>query len=518
MPKTNNYLILLSALTLVPFAFAANWKTSASVEASSEYSDNVTRGALEAQKDVILSVRPGFGLTAEGNNASFRSRYDLKGQHYINADDSNEVFHDLLLLGEVRALHDRLVLTSSVTANQQLADINNGLLPDYTNNTSNLETVGSYLLGMDWNQPLANQAYINFNTDAYYIDQKANDDTLGYNLAFATQDGSDFKRTFWDLNYNLGYQKPDADKRSLTQTSQATLGHGVIEHWGIFLSGYWEENDLGQNNGQENIDSAAWGPGIRFSPSDRSYLDVSYNFSTKKSNKDYWASKLSWTPSIRTGLTASIGKRFYGDAYQFNAYHNVRKIRTQVSYREGIESFASQLASQTSNTGSLICPAGPINSLSECEFSSLTNPVVGPDQQVVNVFTALPSASNELYLTRDGTLSSVLRARKHTFTVTFFYVQRDYFSSTPDSDDYGSQLAWAWRIGPKTSLQLNSELRYLSQDLVSETDAEQRHGIALTHTLGRRSLVVLGYTYTDRASVQNGYHENNIKLSYQVVF
>ncbi|MCE0556621.1 TIGR03016 family PEP-CTERM system-associated outer membrane protein [Motilimonas sp. E26] len=515
MPKTNNCLIFLYALALTPFASAANWQSSASIEASSEYSDNVSRNALAAQDDVILSIKPGFGLTAEGNNASVRTRYDFNGQYYIDSENSSEAFHDLLLLGEVKTWHDRIVISSNITANQQLVDINNGLLTDYVGNSNNLDTVGNYQLGMDWTQPIGNQAEFDFNTSVYYIDQKSSDDTLGYNLAFFTQDGTDFKRSFWNMKYNLGYQKPDQKRRSLTQSADARIGYGLIDKWGVFINGYWEENSVPQG---DNLDSAAWGPGIRFSPSDRSYIDVSYNFSLKNTNKDYWAAQLNWTPSTRTGLTAAYGKRFYGDSYDFSLFHNVRKIRSQVTYRESIESFASELASQSTNAGSLICPAGSINNLSDCEFSSLTNPVVGPDQQVINIFTALPSANNELYLTRDGKLSSALQVRKHTFTLTLFYVQRDYFTSTPDTDDYGAQLAWAWRVGQKTSLQLSTEQRYLDQDQASQIDKELRHGLSLSHTLGRRSLIVLGYTYTDRDSKQNGYNENNIKLSYQVVF
>ncbi|MCE2594190.1 TIGR03016 family PEP-CTERM system-associated outer membrane protein [Motilimonas cestriensis] len=515
MPKTNNYFIFLYAFSLTPFVSAADWQTSASIEASTEYSDNISRSALAAQDDVILSISPGFGLTADGNKASFRARYDFNGQYYVDAENSSEAFHDLLLLGEVNAWHDRIIISSSITANQQLVDINNGLLTDYTGNSDNLDTVGNYQLGMDWTQPIGNQAEFDLNSNVYYIDQKASDDTLGYNLTFSAQDGTDFKRAFWNMDYTLGYQKPDQKRRSLTQSADARFGYGLIDKWGLFINGYWEENSVEQT---DNLDSAAWGPGIRFSPSDRSYIDVSYNFSLKDNNKDYWAAKLNWTPSMRTGLTASYGKRFYGDAYDFSLFHNVRKIRSQITYRESIESFASELASQSTNVGSLICPAGTINSLSDCEFSSLTNPVVGPDQQVVSIFAALPSANNELYLTRDGKLSSTLQARKHTFTLTLFYVQRDYFSSTPDTDDYGAQLAWAWRIGQKTSLQLSTEQRYLEQDQATQTDKEQRHGLSLSHVLGKRSLVVLNYTYTDRDSEQNGYSENNIKLSYQVVF
>lgn len=514
MPKTNSCFAIIITTLLSPYALGANWQRSASVETSIEYSDSVTVDAIKASDDVILSIRPGFGITGNGNHATLRARYDFQGQYYTDAGEV-ESYHDLTLQADMKAWQDRIRLFSNVSANQQISNINEGLLPDYTNNPDNLETVGNYQLGIEWLQPIGKLAELSLNSDLYYVDEKSSNDTLGYNLSIAGLSGRDFRRSFWQLGYDLNHQKPHQEKRSLSQSANVTLGYGLIEHWAVFINGYWEENDVPDSN---DLDTAAWGPGIRFTPSDRSYIDVSYNFSLKKSNDDYWAARVNWVPSLRTGLNASYSKRFYGDAYDFSLYHNVRKIRSQLTYKESIESFASQLNRQFSNSGSLICPAGPINDLSQCEFSSLTNPQVGPDQQVVNLYSALPSIDNELFLSRDGKLSSVFKARKHTFSLSLFYIQRDYFSDTPDTDDYGGLFAWAWRVGQKTSIQLSSELRFLEQDDVSYTDQEQNHGISLSHTLGRRSLIVLGYTYTHRKSEAQSTDENSIKLSYQVVF
>ncbi len=514
MPKTNSCLVVILSALLSSYTLAADWQRSASIETSIEFSDNVKIDAVKASDDIILAIRPGFGITGNGNNASLRARYDFQGQYYTQAGD-NETFHDLSLEADVKAWQDRIRLFSNVGVNQQISNINEGLIPDYTNDPNNLETVGNYQFGIEWLQPLANVANFSLTSDIFYVDGKSSDDTLGYNFSFNGLSGSDFRRSFWQLGYDFGYQKPDQEKRSLSQSADTTLGYGLVEHWAIILNGYWEENDVPDT---ADLNSAAWGPGIRFSPSDRSYIDVSYNFSLKQSNDDYWAAKVNWTPSIRTGLNASYGKRFYGDAYDFSLYHNLRRLRSQLTYKESIESFASQLNNQFSSTGSLICPAGPINDLSKCEFSSLTNPQVGPDQQVVNIYSALPSIDNELFLSRDGKISSVFKARLHTFSISLFYIQRDYFSDTPDTDDYGSQLAWAWRVGQKTSLQLTSEWRVLEQADTKQKDKEQNQGISLSHTLGRRSLIVLGYTYSHRKGETQSSNENSVRLSYQIVF
>lgn len=510
-------------ISLSPQLLAAQWDATASAIAMVEYSDNVDQ-TERGEEDVILSLTPGFGLTGKGKQADLNLRYDVRGQHYVGNTKDHEFFHNFLGRFDYRAIPNRLNFNAEIVVEQELEDLSRGLIPDYVTGSDNLITVGRYRLGMDYLQPLANYGQLSFIAGVFLTDESGGDqDTKGYDFQISGQDGTEFKQGLWNFSYSQGYQKPNDAEYSFTQLADATLGYSLNQYMALMVNFFWEENDIQESVRQENLDSASWGPGLRFSPSDRTSFEINYNFSLKDTNDDYWGGKLSWVPTGRTSLKASYGKRFFGDAYDVQFSHRIKRLSNSITYQESIESYSTEVYNASSNnTGSLICPAGPILDLTQCEFSNEVNPDVAPDKQVITFYTPPPAVGDELYLSKAANWSSTLRSGKSTYTLNLFYTQRLYFTEVKDEDDYGLSFNWGIKVGRKTSLQLGAQWRELEENLgnsgfVSD-ETEQRYNINLNHKLSARSFMVLGYLFTERDGSTSDYDENRLQLSYQVVY
>ncbi len=513
------YLFLLSPLWSA-MGGAAQWSSDASIETSVTFSDNIYRRSENVKSDMIFAVTPGISLVGQGSKMSLSGKYDVRGQHYVNDTLDNKFFHNLQTDWYFNALENRLDLNANLTIDQTLTSIDNGLIPDYSSGTDNLSTVGYATTGFNWRQPLGNISPYSLVGNLYYTDQESHDDSFGYNLNFNTASGNKIKRGFWDLSYSQGYSKARNNEFTLTQMTRVNTGVEITKHLSLLARFFWEENDIKQLADDIDLSSADWGPGLRLTSSRNSYIDVSYNFSLKNSNSDYWGVNFDWTPSIRTHFSGSYGKRFYGDAYSFDFTHKTRKLRTHATYQESIETFSHQVT-QLTTQGSLICPQGTQIDLSECEFTNIANPVVPPGKQLIGLQAPLPSTGNDVYLNRYAAITSSVIRGKHTLTASLFYAQRNYYTQLKDTDDYGVSLAWSIKVGAKTNAQFSTNIRYLSTETGVNTldkSNEQNYEINLFHSLSRATALVATYSHGLRHSDLNPYRENLVSLSYQIFF
>ena len=327
----------MAALLVVPLfarpVLAQDWKFTPSVSAAATATDNANQSATDPQNALILSVTPGFNLVSEGSRRIKASLgYSLTGIVRTGGNDqSDDINHNLNATGKAELIDDFLFIDGNANVSQQLISLL-GSPSDATTNSANRATVGTYSLSPYIQKRLGTfavaQARLTHAGAIFQNDVAAN--SMSDALTASLKSGTRFNDVSWSLDYSL--RKADniatSTARANTttfETVSGTLGYALTRKFRVFGTAGRDSNDF--------VNAAA-------------------------SNGDYYSAGFGWSPTQRTSLEASAGKRFLGNSYALTFLHRSHFSNWNVRYSEDINDF-----SQTSLTDSgrqfLACPKSP---------------------------------------------------------------------------------------------------------------------------------------------------------------
>ena len=237
---------------------------------------------------------------------------------------------------------------------------------------------------------------------------------------------------------------------------------------------------------------------------------------------------VTWTPSLRTSIDASVGKRFYGNTYALNAQHRSRRSVWNVNYSDGVTTSRAEFLGKTQ--------ISTIDVLDRLFAPTYPDPV--ERRQVVDAYiraTGLPPTlpdqinyfSNRYLLQKQMQAAVAVNGARSTAIFSLNAVDRRALSS-PLSDDalistsvpglnddtrqLSASLALNYRLSPRSGINANlskTRSRSLStgatgdQGLLTVTLARQfqrsvKGAVELRHSRGSAA-VLGGHTYRENA-------------------
>jgi hypothetical protein len=231
------------------------------------------------------------------------------------------------------------------------------------------------------------------------------------------------------------------------------LGYRIVPGFSpLALIGY-EDNDFGNDFGSTDPKGAIWALGFR------------------------------WQPSTRSELEVLAGRRFFGNTYRVKWRQRGRYLTSELSYTEDFEDgtiLALQEVSLMENVG-----AYPLSSL---------------------------GVTGNVYLSKTFQASARYQKSKTTITITPFYTQRVYDTSSQDQSDTGIYGSWGWAFAPNTTLNVNLQWDKTDTPSGDQNQTFTYSSIQLQHKLGDQTTASLGYFYTrsDSSDQQLAYNENAV--------
>jgi uncharacterized protein (PEP-CTERM system associated) len=181
-----------------------------------------------------------------------------------------------------------------------------------------------------------------------------------------------------------------------------------------------------------------------------------------------WGAGLEWTPTPRTRLAATAGKRFDESAYSFDFRHRRRLTTWSANYSEDV----------TTSRSDFFVPAtaSTAGALDQLFLSQFPDPVAR--QKAVEEFiarTGLPTSlgapvnffSDQLFLAKKWQASVALQGVRNTLIANAFTESREASFGglvLPGSGDFaasssirqtGASLAWNWRATARTAWTLS---------------------------------------------------------------
>lgn len=463
-----------AALALAPLALLlsqptqAAWKFTPTVELRETYTDNLrlARKGRE-QGDWITEITPGFTVSKRSDRVRFDATYQL---HYFAGasdigDDVDRAQSSLAARLAAEVVGDWLYFDGAASISQQPVSAFGPLLSNraYANiNNTEVRTFSAspYLRHRFGSTATVELRYVRDKVDT---GRQRLGNADGETVALSVVSGS----RFTDLGWNLLVREQTIDDELAPETSAATASFGLRYSLSRTMA-------LTGNVGYDKYDYAALG-------------------GVTKGNS--WSTGVIYTPSSRTRIEASAGRRFYGDSYHLSANHRARRAAFSLSYSDAVTNTRSQfLLPSTVDTAAL---------LDSLFLSAIPDPVArraAVDAYIRNA--GLPPSladsinyfSNRYFLQKQLRAAVVLRGSRTRTVFSAFGTRRNALSVAEadsallgpssltlndNTEQRGASAVWSYRLDGKTDFNASVEANRVESITT---------GLVRNHTATRLSL------------------------------
>lgn len=323
---------LISTSLCASPALALDWDLTPTLNARARLTDNVNQSADNPESALILSVTPGFSLLSKGSRrVQARLRYGLTGVTRIGGDNnSNDLNHNLSGVGKAELVEDFLFIDGSARISQQLISLL-GSPADADTNSSNRATVGTYSLSPYIQKRLGTfaTALARVTHSGAIFGDNAGSNITANTLTASLNSGTRFNDINWAVNYYLrqaeyGNSGTTGSSSSTFESTSATLGYALTRKFRVFGTVGQDSNDF---------------------------------INASQSNGNFYTAGFGWSPTRRTSLEASAGKRFLGKTYSLSLLHRSQHSNWNIRYSENVSDISRQFL-QASNKIFFECPSG----------------------------------------------------------------------------------------------------------------------------------------------------------------
>ncbi|WP_432377832.1 TIGR03016 family PEP-CTERM system-associated outer membrane protein [Duganella sp. P38] len=241
-----------------------------------------------------------------------------------------------------------------------------------------------------------------------------------------------------------------------------------------------------------------------------------------------------WTPSPRTRLSASLGRRYFGKTYGLEASYRLRSMYWTLAYSEDITTTHGEFLS--------IPPAGLSDFLFELWATRIPDPQLR--LKTIQVFLAISQMmgaegnvnffSHRYYLQKQGRLSGVYSTPRSALAVHLASTGRtgqttnaidsvllgpDQLSLTDRTRQTSLQAGWNWRMSARGNLTVGASHSRAKSLTTGREDRNSAVTVGLTRQLSARISASADLRHVRHTSNAGGnYRENGVGASFIVAF
>lgn len=441
-------------------AQAAEWKVTPTFDIRETYTDNVRLLPSEQAKgDYVTEITPGLIVTEKSRHLTVNFNWSLQALEYAHknspAHTANLAHADI----KSELINEHLFLDATGNVTQQNISPFGAQATDIVNATDNRTEVRSFNI----TPSLRNKFQEWATSDLRYSFDSVNASQPGFvastadTVALNLKSGKAFRRFTWDLalsDQKIHYKNSDTIEQ-LSETLNTRLA--LYPELAVIASVGFEKN--------------------------------SYVALQGAPQGNFYTAGLSWTPSDRSKLEATLGHHYYGDTFYLLGTHRSRNTTWSLNYNDSV----------TSTRGQFLVPAtiDTAGYLNQLYLSTITDPVARQQAvtSIINNLNLPPSTANALnflsnryFLQKSFQASVAMNSAKTTTVFSAFNVRREALSSGGVDDLlYGGNIAnadntrqvgisaqWNWRYSGRTQVNViasDTRTHALSTDRKDENKA-----------------------------------------------
>jgi len=480
-----------------------SWALTPSLSVSETYTDNVYLTPEGTQTpDWVTQLVPGISVQSIGPRLRLDAVYAPQIMHYARTDRKDDVFQKLDAVGTLEVSDNLLFLEAGAKVDQYDVSLRGPITESNVNITDNRATALTSYVSPYLRRDIGSAARV----EARYThsrwrsdeDQQTLPDNDAGRILLKVESGPAYRAFSWKTQYTGEEIRYVTDQKT---TSQVFLVDGrqlMTPTVGLLMQAGYERYDTG----------------IAFDALE----------------DPRWSLGLDWTPTPRSRIAATAGKRLDENAYGFEFRHRTRVSYWTATYSEDVTTARSQFfVPATAST------SGTLDQMFRTQY-----PDPAERQSAVQAFlasTGLPPTlgepvnffSDELFLRKRWSASVGLRGAKNTlFLGGFWDLRRALTESTPLPGDFetsnsirmtGVSAAWSWQMTPRTIW--NLEASYTHNDFL-DTDQVDNYTFlraGFTRQLQQRLSASLFYRRQQmRSNVAINYVENAGIATLKMIF
>jgi uncharacterized protein (PEP-CTERM system associated) len=485
------------ALALAQRASGADWTLHPTLAVRESYSDNIRLAPpQEAQSAWVSEISPGIAVT--GNTRALKLNLAYQIQKIVAQSEPDRLNQQLAASATAVLLTDQIFIDLSSSISQQN---NSAFGPQLVDNI--------YVTG--------NQSTIKTNTISPYLRYRMNgfaSTALRYthgtvssdNLSIQTDSlmldlvgDNSGRRWNWSAAYSQKTNHDSLLPPVTTSNGSLSLNFPLTGTLGLFATSGYEKSD---------------------------YLASTSDAPAGRS----WSAGASWNPSPRTSVTASAGKRYFGNTYALNASHRRHNSVWNIVYSEDITTnYAQLLAQSRSDTSALL------NQLWQVD---MPDPVLR--QQAIDVYLGLsqlvgPGAGNlnyvshRYFLQKQLNMSAAWSGARSTLLLTLSSSRNTAQTRTnvdslllgalesqleDQNRRVGANASWNWRMSSRNSVNFSASGDRINAPSTGRTDNNLVANIGISRQFQQAIQGSVDLRHIRHSSNQGaGYRESSLRAS-----
>jgi uncharacterized protein (PEP-CTERM system associated) len=422
----------LPALLSCP-AWGAKWEVVPTLSVVETYTDNLSLTPdASKQSDWVTQVIPGISIAATGAGLKFNATYTPEFTYYARGMRDNQVFHRGNATGSAELAKQLLFVDAGANVDQYDVSLQGPLTTTNVNTTGNRATVGTYFVSPYLRREFGSdvQAEARF---TYSVANSDDTSTLSNSVAdrinLRLTSGPAYKALTWDLGYLKQTIDYEMGRNIDTEVTTANARRPITPTVGLLAQAGYEYYKSGLIPPTE-------GPS--------------------------WSAGLDWVPSPRTRLAATVGERFFGNAYSFDFRHRTRLTTWSAGYSQNVTTTRSEFF-----IPAIASTAGYLDTLFSARFP---DPVAR--QKAVEEFiarTGLPPSlsapinvfTTQLFLVNSWNASAGILGVRNVLIANIFGLTSDGLAgdlvlpTAPNASiQTGTSLLWNWRMTARNAWNL----------------------------------------------------------------
>ena len=402
--------------TLASTAHALPWRYESTVEVGGLYTDNVNRTASDTEDSVIATARPELSAKLDGVTTDVKAIAAL--DLFQSGDGETGSAVPTLGVETISAVRDNQLQLETAAQVTQIADVGAGDAGTYLALGDDFEQLYSLTLAPSFRRDIGRAARFTsrYRFDGSTASGSAGQDTTDHLLDVALDKPLDDTRYLWGAQGSYRHSSVSDDETLVVQNVLLKGGRSLSEKVIVEVSGGVESTELRSSAG-----TAA--------------LDPDGDFNRSGTIGDVG---IRWTPSSRTSVFASYGRRLFGDRPAVQWRHERRSSIWQLDWSRDFTRVRPAL--DTDDSVVVFDAGGGTRPLTES-----TDPTVTALQQYLVVDERIEA-------------SVTLRGRVSTVKLALLRSEQEPVSAArPDTLTHIASLVFARRLSPVVTVGMSLE-------------------------------------------------------------
>jgi uncharacterized protein (PEP-CTERM system associated) len=496
-------MLILLVLSAPGVVRAADWTVAPVLRLRQSYTDNVDLSPAGATRgDFTSEVTPGVTITAnDGPRLNLALAYSL--QRVLHSRQADSTYHQLDANGHAEVLRDWLYLDARAGISRHNISAFGPQLVDPAQSSVNSDQVRTLSIS-----PYLRHYFRGLATAVLRYDHQR---VASGKLLGVRSDGADLRLTGddsgrrwnWDLDMARSHVADAAIAPVTTTDATATLSYALNDGLSLFTTGGHERKDYESRSGDTSAGN-------------------------------HWSVGSTWSPSPRTRVSASLGRRYFGKTATLDASYRMHSTLWTLNYSEDITTMHGEFLS--------IPPAG----LSDFLFQLWETRVPDPQKrlQTIKVFLLISQMmgtdgnvnffSHRYYLQQSLRLATVYSGARGTLAFNLSSTRRlAQSSSVVDSTLLGpdelalqdrtrqnaAQIGWNWRMSSRGGMTVGASHSRAQSLTTGREDRNSVLSVMLSHQLQTNIGADVSLRHNLHTSNAGGnYRENGVSAALTVAF